>query len=101
MTLTITPSREACGASVTGLDLSKPLDETTIADIRAAWLEHHVLAFSGQALSDDDLERFTQYFGPFGDDPFIAPISGREHIIAVKRTASETGPVFAETWHSD
>jgi len=52
-------------------------------------------------LTDDDLERFTQYFGPFGDDPYIAPIEGRKHIIAVKRDADETGPVFAETWHSD
>jgi taurine dioxygenase len=86
---------------VTGADLSKPLDENTIGAIRAAWLEHHVLAFPDQCLSDDDLERFTQYFGPFGDDPFIAPIAGREHIIAVKRDADETGPVFAETWHTD
>ncbi|WP_084419852.1 TauD/TfdA dioxygenase family protein [Henriciella litoralis] len=101
MTLTIKPSGQACGATITGPDLSKPLDPETIADIRSAWLEHHVLAFPDQQLSDDDLERFTQYFGPFGDDPFIAPIPGREHIIAVKRTADETGPVFAETWHSD
>lgn len=101
MTLIITPSDAACGASVTGADLSRPLDETTIAEIRAAWLEHHVLAFPGQQLSDDDLERFTRYFGPFGDDPFIAPIPGRKHIIAVKRAAEETGPVFAEAWHTD
>ena len=101
MTLTITPSGQACGASVTGPDLSRPLDDQTIADIRAAWLTHHVLAFPGQSLSDDDLERFTQYFGPFGDDPYIAPIPGREHIIAVKRNADETGPIFAETWHTD
>lgn len=101
MTLTITNSGEACGASVTGIDLSRPLDEATVAEIRAAWLTHHVLAFPDQNLSDDDLERFTQYFGPFGDDPFIAPIPGRQHIIAVKRNADETGPVFAETWHTD
>jgi len=101
MTLTITKSGEACGASVTGIALSQPLDEATVAEIRAAWLTHHVLAFPDQSLTHDDLERFTQYFGPFGDDPFIAPIPGRQHIIAVKRNADETGPVFAETWHTD
>jgi taurine dioxygenase len=101
MTLTIIQSGEACGASVIGIDLSQPLDEATIAEIRAAWLINHVLAFPDQNLSDDDLERFTRYFGPFGDDPFIAPIPGRQHIIAVKRNADETGPVFAETWHTD
>ncbi|MGB3627231.1 MAG: TauD/TfdA family dioxygenase [Henriciella sp.] len=101
MTLTIKPSGQACGASVTGLNLNQPLSEETVAEIRRAWLTHHVLAFPDQSLSDDDLERFTQYFGPFGDDPYIAPIEGREHIIAVKRAADETGPIFAETWHSD
>ena len=77
MTLSITPSGEVCGASVGGPDLAQQLDEQTVADIRATWLEHHVLAFPDQHLSDDDLERFTQYFGPFGDDPYIAPIPGR------------------------
>src|SRR3546814_19245604 len=52
-------------------------------------------------MSDDDLERFTGYFGGFGDDPFIKPIPGRKHIIAVKRRADETAPLFAENWHSD
>ncbi len=101
MGLCITPSGEACGARAEGVDLTKPLGTEEIAEIRAAWLEHHVLSFPQQALSDDDLERFTLYFGPFGDDPFIAPIAGREHIIAVKRAADETAPIFAEAWHTD
>lgn len=101
MTLDITPSGQSCGASVKGVDLSTPLGDTLIADIRAAWLQHFVLAFPEQKMSDDDLERFTLYFGPFGDDPFIAPIAGRKHIIAVARAASETGPIFAEAWHTD
>jgi taurine dioxygenase len=99
--ISITPSGQACGASVNGVDQSKPLTPQDIAEIRAAWLEHHVLAFPDQPLSDDDLERFTTYFGAFGDDPFIAPIEGRRHIIAVERRADETSPLFAENWHSD
>jgi taurine dioxygenase len=101
MTLEIIPSGEACGAEVRGVDLSKPLSEESVAEIRAAWLAFHVLAFPDQAMSDDDLERFTLCFGPFGDDPFIAPIPGREHIIALERRADETAPVFAEAWHTD
>jgi taurine dioxygenase len=60
-----------------------------------------VLAFPDQRLTDDDLERFTIAFGGFGNDPFIAPIPGRRHIIAVQRKADETSPLFAENWHSD
>ena len=97
----ITPSGQACGASITGIDLRQPLSADLVADIRAAWLEHHVLAFPDQNLTDDDLERFTLSFGGFGEDPFIAPIEGRKHVIAVERLADETSPLFAENWHSD
>ncbi|MEI7932982.1 MAG: TauD/TfdA family dioxygenase, partial [Alphaproteobacteria bacterium] len=99
--LTIEPSGQACGARVTGADLTKPLSADLAAEIRAAWLEHHVLAFPDQTLTDDDLERFTLAFGGFGEDPFIAPIPGRKHVIAVQRRADETSPLFAENWHSD
>ncbi len=101
MSIEITPSGQACGASVRGVDLREPLDSSTVAAIRAAWLEHHVLAFPDQQIGDDELERFTRYFGPFGDDPYIAPIEGRKHVIAVERRAEETSPLFAENWHSD
>ncbi len=101
MSLTVSPSGQACGATLTGVDLTRPLSAAEIAAIRAAWLEHHVVSFPGQAITDDDLERFSQYFGEFGEDPFIAPIDGREHIIAVQRLASETAPLFAENWHTD
>ena len=97
----IEPSGQACGARVTGVDLSGELRDALVADIRAAWLEHHVLAFPGQRMDDDALERFTLAFGGFGEDPFIAPIPGRAHIIAVERHANETSPIFAETFHSD
>jgi alpha-ketoglutarate-dependent taurine dioxygenase len=101
MTISIMPTNQACGAEVRGLDLSSPLAPEQVALIRAAWLEHLVLSFPEQNLTDDDLERFTLYFGPFGDDPFIAPVPGREHIIAVKRMADETTSLFAEQWHTD
>ena len=101
MRLDITPSGQACGATVRGVDLSKPLAKEAAGAIRAAWLEYQVLAFPDQKLTDEQLEDFTLQFGPFGEDPFIAPIPGHPHIIAVKRAANETSPIFAESWHSD
>jgi taurine dioxygenase len=101
MALEISKTTGACGAIATGIDLSRQLDSNTVAGLRQAWLEHQVLVFPEQSLSDDDFERFTTYFGAFGDDPFIQPIDGRQHIIAVSRTANEKAPVFAENWHTD
>lgn len=101
MGLKVAPSGQACGAHVTGLNLRAELDAALVADLRAIWLEHHVLAFPDQYLDDDDLERFTQAFGGFGDDPFFAPIPGRQHIAAIRREADEQSPLFAENWHAD
>lgn len=97
----ITQQDAPCGAVVSDIDLSQPLSETQVSALRKTWLDHHVLVFPNQDLSDDDLERFTLNFGPFGDDPFIEPIEGREHVIAVCRAADETTPIFADAWHTD
>ena len=101
MGFSVQPTNAPCGAIVTGLDLQQSLSPTTISALRASWLEYQVLIFPNQKLNDDALERFSQYFGDFGDDPFIAPITGREHVIAVQRLAREKAPVFAEVWHTD
>jgi len=101
MTLSITPSGQACGATVRGVDLTGELDGAEVEQIRAAWLKHRVLAFPDQPMSDEDLERFTQCFGPFGHDPFFESIDGHPNIAAVARAADETAPVFAEAWHAD
>ena len=101
MTFTVTASGQACGASIQGLDLSQPLDSATIEKIRATWLEHHVICFPDQAINDDDLERFSQYFGVFAGDPYIASLKDRKNIIELRRTADEKTPIFAEAWHTD
>ncbi|NND66930.1 MAG: TauD/TfdA family dioxygenase, partial [Halioglobus sp.] len=99
--INVEPSGAACGAFVTGVDLSQPLDAATIRAIRSAWIEHHVLAFPDQDLSDEDLEQITLSFGAFGREPFFVPLEGSEHVVALTRRADETAPVFAENWHTD
>ena len=99
--ITLEPTGAACGAVVRGPNLSDTLDEATMAELRAAWLEHGVLAFPDQQMSIPDLERFTLGLGPRGDDPFIAPIPGHAHVVEIRREADEAAPIFAETWHSD
>ena len=99
--LRIEASDQGCGARVTGVDLSGPLDADVTAAIRKAWLEHLVLCFPDQRMDDDALERFASAMGGLYRDPYFAPIPGRTHIAAIKREADETAPVFAQGWHSD
>lgn len=97
----VEPSDATCGARVTGIDLAGDLPPELVNEIRSIWLKYKVVAFADQCMDDDALERFTIAMGGFGEDPFFAPIEGREHIAAILREANETSPLFAENWHSD
>lgn len=63
MSMEITPLDAGCGAEVSDIDLSEPLDADTVAALREAWLEHIVLVFHGQALTDAQLLGFSRHFG--------------------------------------
>ena len=71
----ITRLGEALGAEIGGVDLTR-LDERDFAAIRAAWLEHLVLRFRDQSLSDPQLKAFSARFGeldPPGPNPYGKP----------------------------
>ena len=104
MTLTVTPTttgNSSCGALITGIDLRQLISTDLAGEIRQHWLEHKVVAFPDQPLTDDDLERVTLAFGDLGEDPFFGHIDGHDHIAAVQRKADEKSPIFAESFHSD
>jgi len=101
MSLQVTPTDAACGAVVTGVDLTTNLDQSVIDELRAHWLKHKVLVFPRQKLSNDDLVRVSRYFGETGEDPFFGHIDENEFVCAIQRNADETAPVFAEVYHSD
>ena len=101
MSVEIIPTDQACGAEIRGIDLNRALSDSERESCISALLMHKVIFFADQNLDEDGLERASLQFGPFGDDPFIAPIAGREHIIAVCRKANEKAPIFAENWHTD
>lgn len=60
----------ALGAVVSDIDLSRRLDANTVAALREAWLEHIVLVFRGQNLTDPQLLDFTRYFGELEYPPY-------------------------------
>ena len=101
MSIEVIRQDASCGALIRGIDLTRALAATQIAEIRAAWLEHQVVAFPDQALEIADIERFATGMGPNGEDPYIEAIPGHPRVVQVRREADEKAPIFAETWHSD
>jgi len=67
---------QALGAEVRGLDLAQPIAPEAFARIRAAWLEHMVLRWRCQKLTDPQLLAFSRNFGeldPPGPNPLGRP----------------------------
>jgi taurine dioxygenase len=100
-TLHVEPRPDGFGAVVTGVDLSKPLDDGMAKSILEHWSERGVLVFPDQSLSPDRLEAFTLGLGEFGEDPFIAPMAGHANILEVRREPDEKATQFGAAWHSD
>lgn len=62
--ITITPVMPHIGARIDGLDLSKPVPPDSVQVLQNALVDHLVLLFRGQDLSEDDQIRFAALFGP-------------------------------------
>ena len=62
-TISVHKLHPVIGAEVRGVDLSRPLDDETVRQIRDAWHEHTVLVFRDQKMSEDDQRRFASHFG--------------------------------------
>jgi taurine dioxygenase len=68
----VRPTGAALGADIGGVDLAQELSPETVDAIKQAWSDHLVLRFRGQRLDDDQLMRFSAYFGELDWAPIIA-----------------------------
>lgn len=76
----LTPTGGALGATVVDLDVSSPLNGEQIFALKRALLDHHILIFKQQDLTEQQLKAFAQYFGtvfaPPADVPVLASREG-------------------------
>jgi taurine dioxygenase len=100
---------EAAGVEIRGVDLREELDAVTIEAIHRAWLEHCVVLFRDQHLSDGDLVRFSRRFGELDPGPTMAWQAGRqEHpeIFIISNVVENGHPIGflgnqEADWHTD
>jgi taurine dioxygenase len=70
----ILPLDSVLGAEIRCGDLRK-LDDASFARIRKAWLDHLILVFRKQELTDDDLLKLGARFGTLDDTPRPQPVN--------------------------
>jgi taurine dioxygenase len=105
----VTPTGAALGADIGGVDLTHDLDGIAFDAIAAAWIEHGVLRFRGQHLTDEQLIAFSRRFGRLDaarlDDysPFVAQlpeIMVISNVVVDGKPLGKLGAYEAE-WHTD
>jgi len=87
-------------AEVTGIDLTRPLDETTVKAVDAALATHEVLVFPRQAIGSEDLKRFGRYFGELTVHPFSTNAADAPELIVYDNKEGNP-PAATDIWHSD
>lgn len=97
---TAKPLSGAVGAELEGIDLSRDLDAGEIAAIRRALLDHLVIFFRDQRMSDARLMTFGRYFGALYLHPNLAKKGPHPEVIHVVKEPGDTRVVGAE-WHTD
>jgi taurine dioxygenase len=93
----------ALGAEIGGVDLSKPIDDATVSEIRRAFLDHSVIAFRDQDLAPDRQIAFTEIFGPVEQHPLYrtGEIEGYPEILVLEHKAGQFFNGKNDIWHSD
>lgn len=105
MSLSVTRISDTFVAEVDGVDLSDDHDAAQIADIRDALLEHRILIFHGQDLTNEQHVRFSQKFGAseiHSVKQYLLP-DFPEIIALANRGEEGTKPIAngGAYWHSD
>lgn len=109
---TVAPVSPVLGAEIVGLDVSRPLDAPTLAVVRDAFQDHHLLCFRDQSLDDDQLVAFSKQFGALEAFPEKDKTKGKIEVYNVANVSPE-GEHLAEDdqrvifqrnnarWHTD
>jgi len=90
----------ALGAEISGVDLSKPLGDETVAAIRGALTQHQVIFFRDQDLTPAQQVAFGRRFGPLNIHPYVAGMAGQPEVMEIIKEPSDKIN-FGGGWHSD
>jgi alpha-ketoglutarate-dependent 2,4-dichlorophenoxyacetate dioxygenase len=72
----VTPLTEVFAAEIAGVDIARPVDDATWAEIRAAFEEHSVLVFRRARLDDETQIAFSRHFGALEITRSMNPAAG-------------------------
>jgi taurine dioxygenase len=90
---------ETIGAVIEGVDVSRPLDEETFAEVKSALHEHLVIFFRGQELSPEQQMALASRFGAMEIHEVFTPLPDHPQISVLEHDRER--PPISDVWHSD
>ena len=78
------------GAELHGVDITRPLDEKIVAEIREALHAYKVIFFRDQPLSAQGHVEFAQSFGELEIHPFLPGNTGRRELVRFEKSAGRS-----------
>jgi len=97
---TVKPSSGALGAELLGIDLSRPLDDQSIAGIKAVFHEYGVIFFRDQKLTPEQHIGFAERMGTININRFFKAVDGYPKIAEVRKEPDQTANIGGG-WHTD
>ena len=105
--ITVTRLGKHLGAEISGVDLSRPLDDATFEAVRNAFFDNEVAVFRKQKLTAEQQIAFTRRFGVL--EAHVrkeARLGGHDEIFVLSNILDENGRVIGAQdagryWHSD
>ncbi len=90
------------GAEITGVDLARPMDAATFAEVLEAFHRHLVIVAPGQRIAPEQLVAFTERFGPVEGHPLGSRRGLEDHpqVMVLENRPGRLGP-RNDFWHSD
>jgi len=98
--ISVEPVSPVVGAEVSGIDLSSPLDDETVEEVRRALLDHLVLFFHDQDIDFESHKAFARHFGDLHVHPG-ASLKGNNAELVRIYADDKSKMVAGERWHSD
>ncbi len=95
----IRPLSPLIGAEIAGVDLRDRQDDATIAEIRAALVEHRVIFFRDQDISVEQHKDFARRFGDLEIHPATSPDQPNPEVLHIAYDDKRKGR--ENHWHSD
>jgi taurine dioxygenase len=98
--IVVTPLVGGLGAEISGIDLRKSIDATTVTELEQAFYHHALLVLRGQSISIEQQKDLSRIFGDLHIHPMFEAMENHPEVLEFVKNAGDKVNVGGN-WHAD